>query len=308
MTLLLDVVFDITLPIVAIAALGFLLQQRARLDVRSLNRLLLYATLPCFLVVTLAEAKLPIGQVQGVALFTVAQFAVLLAVGWAAARAMNLDAKARAVVAIACAFPNSGNFGIPLIELAFGSDYVVHQAVITSIHTVLILILAPVLFGEGRGGGVLAHLKGIFQTPLIPAMAVGLGLNLAGIELIEPVRKPLATIGDAYVGVALFALGAQLAESRLSVPIGAAGGAVALRLLAAPLLTALALLVLDMPAPVEALLLVGACAPVGVLVTIFAGEFRGNVELSSAVVVSSTVLSPVVVTAAVLATRMLGWG
>ncbi|MBK1697039.1 AEC family transporter [Rhodovibrio salinarum] len=306
MALLFDVVTRITLPIVAIAALGFVMQTRAGFDVRSLNRLLLYATLPCFLVVTLAEAKLPLGQLQGVVIFTMAQFALLLALGWSVGRALGLDPKARAVVAVACAFPNSGNFGIPVIELAFGSDYVVHQAVITSTHTVMILLLAPILFGGG--GTVGQHLKGVFQTPLIPALAIGIGLNLAGIELIEPIRKPLATMGDAYVGVALFALGAQLAENRLSVQLGTAGVSVALRLLIAPLLTAAALLLLEMPASVEAILLVGSAGPVGVLVTIFASEFRGNVELSSAVVVASTVLSPIAITAAVIATRLMGMG
>jgi len=302
MSLLLEVVTGITLPIVAIAALGFVLQTRARFDVRSLNRLLIYATLPCFLVVTLAEAKLPLADVQGVAIFTVVQFFVLLAIGWSAGRLLGLEPKVRAVIALACAFPNSGNFGIPVVELAFGSDYVVHQAVITSTHTVLILAIAPVLFG-GQGGPV-GHLKAAFQTPLIPALAVGLLLNGLDVTLPEVIRTPLQTMGDAYVGVALFALGAQLAEDDLQVPIGSAGLAVALRLLLAPLLTGLALLLIEMPATVEALLLVGSAAPVGVLLTIFASEFRGNVQLSSAVVVSSTLLSPLIVTAAVVIARL----
>jgi len=124
------------------------------------------------------------------------------------------------------------------------------------------------------------------------------------VTLPEVIRTPLQTMGDAYVGVALFALGAQLAEDDLQVPIGSAGLAVALRLLLAPLLTGLALLLIEMPATVEALLLVGSAAPVGVLLTIFASEFRGNVQLSSAVVVSSTLLSPLIVTAAVVIARL----
>ena len=129
------------------------------------------------------------------------------------------------------------------------------------------------------------------------------GVTIA-LTLPEVIRTPLQTMGDAYVGVALFALGAQLAEDDLQVPIGSAGLAVALRLLLAPLLTGLALLLIEMPATVEALLLVGSAAPVGVLLTIFASEFRGNVQLSSAVVVSSTLLSPLIVTAAVVIARL----
>jgi hypothetical protein len=304
MSLLADVLTGITLPIVAVAALGFVLQHRARFDVRSLNRLLIYATFPCFLVVTLAEAELPLREVRGVALFTVAQFFGLLALGWAAGRALRLAPRQRAVVALACAFPNSGNFGIPVAELAFGADYVVHQAVITATHTVLILTTAPVLFGGADTAT--GHLKAAFQTPMIPALLVGLALNLGEVELPDVLRTPLETLGRAYVGVALFALGAQLAQGDLRVPLGSAGIAVGLRLLAAPVLTGLALLALDLPVQVAALLLVGSAAPVGVLVAIFAAEFRGNAELSSAVVVASTLLSPLTVTAALVAARAAG--
>lgn len=302
LSLLVEVVTEITLPIVMIAALGALLQMRARFDVRSLNRLLIYATLPCFLIVTLANAELPLSQVQEVALFAAGQYLVLLAAGWSIGRLLGLEPKARAVIGLAFAFPNSGNFGIPLVELAFGNQYVVHQAVITATHTVLILLTAPVLFGSG--GGPLGHLKAAFQTPLIPALAIGLLLNGFEIQLPAAIETPLSTMGQAYVGVALFALGAQLADGDFRVPIGAAGLGLALRLVAAPLLTALALLVIDLPATVEDILLVGSAAPVGVLLTIFAIEFRGNVQLSSALVMTSTLLSPLVVTAVLILARL----
>lgn len=303
MSLLLDVVTQITLPVVVLAAGGFGLQKWARFDVGTLNRLLIYATLPCFIVVTLSRATIPLGQVQGAAIFTVVQFLALLALGWWVAAGLRLPRSRRIVVALACAFPNSGNFGIPIVELAFGRDMVIHQVVITSIHTVLILIATPLMFAGARAG-VAGHLKAVFQTPLIPAVLLGLGLNLLGWRLPQVIETPMETLGRGYVGVALVCLGAQLATSDLRVSMGSAGLAVALRLLLAPVLTGLALAVVPLAPTVEALLLVGACAPVGVLLTIFTAEYRGNVELSSAVVIASTVLSPVFVTAAVVVTRL----
>lgn len=304
MSLLIEVVTQITLPIVALAAAGFGLQKWANFHVQTLNRLLVYATFPCFIIVTLSQATIPLSQVQGTALFTVAQFAVLAAIGWWIGGALKLEHRVRTVVALACAFPNSGNYGIPLVELAFGEDMVIHQVVITSIITVLILIATPVLFAGTRDGGWGSHVKAMFQNPMIPSVAIGLLLNAMNWRLPGVIETPMETLGKAYVGVALFALGAQLAANRLEVPAGSVGLAVALRLLLAPALTGLALLVVPLPGEVKALLFVGATAPVGVLLTIFAAEFKGPVELSSAVVIGSTVVSPLVATAAVVLTRI----
>ncbi len=303
MSLLLEVVTQITLPIVVLAAGGYALQLWARFDVQTLNRLLVYGTFPCFIVVTLSQATVPLGEVRGTAIFTALQFFGLLAVGWWVGGLFKLPRPMRAVVALACAFPNSGNYGIPVAELAFGRDIVTHQVIITSVHTVVILMVAPLML-TGGDGGLKGQLKAMFQTPMIPAVMLGLGLNALDLRLPAVIETPMDMLGQAYVGVALFALGAQLATSRAKVDLGSAGLAIGARLLLAPLLTGLALLVVPLPFEVKALLFVGATAPVGVLLAIFAAEFRGNAELSSAVVIASTMLSPLFVTAALVIVRM----
>jgi predicted permease len=304
MDLLLEVVSQITLPVVVLAAFGFLLQKRVGYDVQSLNKLLIYATLPAFLLHTLWTAELPLTEVRVTVVFTLAQFAVLAAVGWWSAAALGQPRDVRAIMAFACGFPNSGNYGIPVIELAFGGEAVVHQAVITAVMTIVILVAGPFMFAR-REGGLRGHLKTAFETPLIPAVALGLTLNALDVPLPHVAGFPLELMGSAYTAVALFALGAQLASGDWpGQAIGRAGLGLGLRLLVAPLLTWAALAVLPLSPLLEAVLLVGACAPVGVLVVIFAGQYRGNAALASAVVMASTVLSPLVVTAAVIVTRL----
>lgn len=304
MQLLFEVVTGITLPIVALAAFGFLLHRRVGFDVQSLNRLLIYATLPAFLLHTLWTAELPLAEVQATAAFTIGQFALLAAAGWGLAAALGEARDVRAIMAFACGFPNSGNYGIPVMELAFGAEAVVHQAVITSILTVLILMTAPLMF-TARERGLRGHLRAAFATPLIPAVLLGLALNALEAPLPRVLGHPLELMGSAYIAVALFGLGAQLASGRRQRgALSRAGLGLALRLAVAPAATAAALLVLSLPDVVENVLLVGACAPVGVLLPIFAAQYCGNAPLASAVVVASTLLSPFAVTAAVVATRL----
>lgn len=298
-----EVVVGVTLPIVLLAAGGYALHKRLTFDVATLNRLLVHGAFPCFIIVTLAEARIPLAQVQGTAIFTVVQFAVLLAVGWWAARAAGLDAGSRPLVALVCAFPNGGNFGIPVIELAFGGDLVTHQVVIVSIHTVLLLLVVPLVYAQGRTS-VLGHAKALVETPMLPAVAVGLALNALDWSIPGVIRTPMHTLGQAYVGLALVSLGAQLARSGLTAPARETAAAVGLRLLAAPVLTGVAVVLLPFPPELRALLLVSTSGPAGILLAIFAVEYRAKEELASAAIFVSTLLAPLVVTAALVAVRL----
>ena len=303
MALCLDVATDVTLPIVVMVVLGFFLQRRAGVEVASLSRLVLFGTLPCLLVYSLASADLPLAAVQVTVIATVVLYFLMMAVGWAAAALFGLSNELRRLFALAAAFPNTGPFGIPVVELAFGTDYVLHQAVITSLHTVLILTTAPVLL-SGERVGLGRSILSAFRTPLIPAMALGLLLNAFQVELPELVAYPLRVVGGANTPVALIYLGAQLAAGTALASLTATGLGIGLRLVIAPLIAWPVLLLLG-PAPdVFALLLVGAAMPVGVLLPILCAEYRRDAQLASAMVVLSTALSPIAITLLVYLTRL----
>ena len=239
----------------------------------------------------------------------VAQFFVLLGIGWAIGRLLRLPRGVLPVVALAAAFPNSGNYGIPLVELAFGPGFVMHQAVITSMHAILIVAVGVPLLTAGRGGYASA-LADVFRTPLIPAIVVGLLLKGFDVPAPAPLAVPLAVIAGALTPVALFTLGAQLATltyagSRLPFTAG-----LVMRLAVAPLLTAAALIALPVAPTLFELLVITACAPVGALLPILFAEFatgpdaEANTALASAMVAVSTALSPFVVTAALVLSRL----
>src|SRR5262245_13076889 len=247
----------------------------------------MYVILPSFLVHYLSTASIPLGAVATTAWFTVVQFVALLLVGLLVSRWFRVESSARAVVALAAAFPNSGNYGLPLVQLAFGPDFVLHQAVIVSLHSILITSVGVALISH-RQRGLVDSLRSAFRTPVIPAVVVGILLKLLQVRLPTAVALPLQTLGAAYTPIALFALGAQLATSRwraVSTPLGLALG---LRLLVAPLITWLAVLLIGIEHPVAELLVVISSVPVGVLLAIISQEYKTNADLASNVVFMST--------------------
>ncbi|MEZ5907505.1 MAG: AEC family transporter [Hyphomicrobiaceae bacterium] len=303
MALFVEILMRVTLPICVLVALGWLLQGRLKLDVASLNRLQVYVVLPCFLVHFLSAGAQPLSAVWQTAYFTVVQFMFLIPMGWLLALAFRLRRGLGPVVGLATAYANVGFFGIPVTQLAFGADYLIHQSVITALTAIMIVTVGVWLLAPSAGG-VLARLKSAFATPMIPAVV--LGLSLRGVEVTLPplVGIPIQMIGSIFTPLALYTLGAQLAQSSLgAIRLGPQTLMLVLKFLLAPVVTWALAYVMDIPKDLTALLVVAASTPVGVLITVFCAEYRRDPEFINAAVVISTALSPLVVTAWILIMR-----
>lgn len=298
-----EILTTVTLPIIVLLALGWFVQWRLRLDLPSLTRLLVNVVLPFALLHFLTTAELPLAEVWPTVWFTVAQFIALTALGWGAAVLCRLPGEYGPVIGLATAFANTGNFGIPVAQLSFPADYLLHQTVIVSLHSMLI-VPAGVLILAGQRGNLGDALKALLTSPMIIAVAAGLALKGFEVELPFILSHPVEIVAGAYMAIALFTLGAQLAETRVSFTSGAVWLTVALKMLLAPALTWAALLLTGIEAQLADLLVVATAAPVGILLAIFCTEYKRAPELASAAVLVSTVVSPLIVTGWILAVRL----
>lgn len=308
MQLFTDILLSVTLPIIALVAVGFGAQLKLKLDVPTLNRLLVYVIMPAFLIHFLSSASQPIAEIWPTVYFTAIQFALLMLLGWLAAKVFRLPAEFAPVLAMATVYANVGNYGIPLVKLAFPPEFILHQSVITSMMTMLIVSVGAWLLAPpaASGGGALSRLKVAFETPVVPAVIVGLTLRALEIRLPPIVGLPLELIGSTFPPLALLALGAQLADTgRGELQAGRMGLVLVLKLLLAPALTWGLAVALDMPKDLTELYVVAAATPVGVLLALFCAEYGRQARFVSGAVLLSTLLSPLFVTAWILLMRMV---
>lgn len=303
MNLFLDILGGVTLPIIALIALGWLLQPRLNLDVGSLNRLQVYVVMPCFLVHFLASGKQPLSIVWPVFYLGIVQFLVLIPLGWLCAIAFRLRRSLGPVMGLGTAYANVGFFGIPVTQLAFGPDYLIYQSVLTALMAVFTVTGGLLLLAPG-GSGLFAKLKTVFETPLIPAVLMGLALRGFEVNLPPLVSQPLLFLGGIFTPLALYTLGAQLAGQAIRVEVLPQTLIVLLKFLIAPLLTLWLCRVMGFPDDVSDVLVVAAATPVGVLITIFAAEYKNEPEFLSTAVVVTTALSPLVVSGWIAAVRL----
>lgn len=306
MQLFIDILMQVTLPIVALVGMGFGAQRRLNLDVPTLNRLLMFVIMPAFLVHFMSAARQPIGELLPTIYFTAIQFVVLMALGWTIAKLFRLSAELTSILVMSTVYANVGNYGIPLVKLAFAEDFIVHQSVITSMMTVLIVSVGAWMLAPAKSGqGVVSRLKTAFETPVVPAVIIGLVLRALEIRLPPIIAMPLELIGMTFPPLALFALGAQLAGTeRGDVQAGPMSLVLILKLLLAPAATWGLAIGLGIPDDLTDLYVVAAATPVGVLLALFCAEYDRQPRFVSGAVLISTLLSPLFVTGWVLLTRL----
>lgn len=304
MDLFLDILTKVSLPIIVLVALGFILQGWLKLDVGTLNRVQIYVVMPAFLITFLSTGKQPLSAIWPVFIAGTILFLFYIPIGWLTSMLFRQRASLGPMMGIGTGYANVGFFGIPVTQLAFGPDHLIYMSVMTALTTILICtvgvaLLAPV------GDSKLGKLKTAFETPMIPAVVIGLTLKGFNIELPTLVLQPMQFLGTIFTPLALYTLGAQLRESKIAnfewVPQFLM---VFLKFLIAPVLAWAVCSYLEFPRDVQDVIVVACATPVGVLVTIFAAEYKTEPEFISTAVVITTALSPLFVTGWILATRI----
>lgn len=304
MDLFLDILTRVTLPIIALAALGYCCQPWLKLDIGTLTRLQVNIVMPAFLIHSLSAGKQPLDIVWLVATLGVVQFMILVAIGWSIVRIMRLRPTLGPIMGLGAAYANVGFFGIPVTQLAFGSDYLLHQSVLTATVTILVCTVGVWLLSP-EAGGFTRKLRSAFESPLIPSVAAGLALRYFDVELPPIASQPLQLLGSIFTPLAIYTLGAQIsAAGALRLEPLPQAIILFLKLAIAPVLAFFLCKAMNVPPDVTQVMMVAAATPVGVLVTIFAAELKAEPEFISTATVITTALSPLTVTAWIIAARL----
>lgn len=300
----------IVLPIFGVMALGWIFARRSLISdagVAGIVNFVFFLAIPSLLFRTLAT-----GAVEGrfdarlIAGFFSAAL-VLFALGWLVSRfVFRNSVEACGLAAMSGSFGNLMLVGLPLIQRAYGDAGLVPLMLIIMVHSAILFTVTTLAIEARRsaGGGWVRRLGGTLRSvllnPIVIAALSGLVFGLAGLGLPAVVDDTLALIGEAAAPVSLFAVGATLATCRIAGDLREALVMTALKLLVLPVLVWVSTTVVFNLRPEWVTVAVLAAAmPAGANVYVFARKFDVYVNRATAVVLLSTVLSVVTLTALV---------
>ena len=278
-----------------LVVLGYLFQRRMKIDAGALNRVNLYLFVPALTLSRLAETPLSVQTIGTVAIAVFVNAMVLWMLSYLVGRLAKFDSETRATITLGAMLGNSGNFGLPLIELVLGRQFVGYQALVLAFNNVLTFTVGIWLLARAKLSFVGAA-KRVLSMPLIYAVALGIFISATKASLPKPLLISLRYLGDGLIPVALVTLGVQLAEQTRLKNGAAMSVAAILRLVVSPLSMFAIISLLGIQPELGRVLILSASVPTAVNTVLLAIEFQVNPSLASAIVLVTTVLCPITVT------------
>src|SRR5579863_3385833 len=233
MGLLVSILVSDILPIFAIAGAGFLLARYAGAEVKTLARTVFYSLLPCLafrLLITSNASGPNVGRLIVLAVLIMLGMGL---VGYVAAKWIGLDGKSMRAFLMVVMFSNGGNYGLPVVRFAFGSEALTYATIFFLTGSVTTYV-AGAFFAGDRKGKFAGALGKIWRMPSLYGVALALLVLASGRTVPEGVMRPITLLSDAALPVMILVLGMQLERAVWPKRPGIVVLAVAISLLAAP--------------------------------------------------------------------------
>lgn len=264
------------LPVLFMAAIGYVLGRTKDLDPDPLNTVVLYVLLPALifhsLVTTEIGGRTALKLVAAVGVFSLSMVALAEGVG----RALQRPEPELSALVLASAFPNVGNFGIPVSEFAFGRVGRGTAVLFVVAQTVLMYTLGVYVAARSSAATGLRSVRRVFELPLVYVVVLALGVNALGVAppADGSAMRTVELLGNASIPLFLFVLGIQLSNVDPGRALRRTAPAVALKLLVAPVVGVLVVLAVGFDQPLVARTFVlESAAPVAITPLVLLIEF-----------------------------------
>lgn len=306
--IVLTILLNILGPLLVLIATGAVMQWKFKLDMATLSKLNIYLFVPAFVFDKISTSDVPWAKMGGIVGMTVLQVFTLGLIVAGIGLVVRVRRETLATIALSIMFYNSGNYGLPLADLAYGNDGAAAQTFVLTTQNLLNFTVGLSIAAWAGTGKIGSGMLRVFRTPVLPTLAAALlarwwtGGDATRIPVL--IAKSASFLSGGLVPLALVTLGAQLASNPRWPRWRPVTLVVVVRLLFAPLWMAamlygchvLRLPGLDLwPRPAEFLMLT-AGTPTAVNTLLLVLELGGDAELSADCVFWTTVLSLVTFT------------
>lgn len=305
------------LPIFLLIGLGFILDRQFHLQITTLTKINFYLFVPSFTFTYLYVTDIRIDAVKAF-LITILILIANYVLSYLIAKARKYPDSLKYAFQNSIMFYNSGNIGIPLVTLVFSTGiYLVGDETpwLTLALSIQIMILVVQnitvntigFINAGRASlSVRQAILNVLRMPTVYMVPLAFLLKLVPFDIrVLPIWPVLNYARNGQVPVALIILGVQLSKSQFRLGHGDVYLAAAARLLVGPLLALAFIRLFGLDGLTAQVLLISASVPTAVNSALIAVESDNHPDFATQVVIVTTVLSALTMTAVIYLANIL---
>ncbi|MBP2661291.1 MAG: Auxin Efflux Carrier [Firmicutes bacterium] len=305
------------IPIFLLISLGFLLSKKFDLHIFSLSKLMFYLFVPPFIFVNLYTTELKLNMLS-VLLCGILLLITNDMIARIVAKIRKYDVGITNAFKNSIMFNNSGNIGVSLITLIFGSaPFIIdgktpylNEAITAQI---MILVLQNIsvntlgFYNAGRANGSMKDsIKTILRMPAIYVIPLALIFKSMQIDITTtPVWPTLEYLKNGLVPMALITLGVQLSKTNFDFKNVDIHISVFIKLIISPLLALVYIHLLGLNGVVAQTIFIAYAVPTAVNTALIAVECDSCSDFASQAVMLSTLFSAITLTLAIFAAQFL---
>jgi predicted permease len=292
---LVNIFLNNLLPVFLAAGSGFILAKLIKINPSPISKVILYIFSPCLVFTLLTQNELGNSDIFKSMVFLGTTIGIVGLIAWLVTRLLKVERTISAGIILTSMLMNAGNYGMPVVLFAFGASalgyasiYFVTMAILTYTVGIIIASMGTATFKTG--------FLNLLKLPVIYAIALAIIVMMTGWQLPTYFERTISILGDAAIPTMLVLLGINLANVRLSgfsLPLFLAIG---LRLLVSPAIALLLTSIFGIGGPARASLVTIAGMPSAVFTTVLATEYNLKPSFVTAIVFTSTLLSPLTLT------------
>ncbi|GAK03896.1 LOW QUALITY PROTEIN: membrane protein [Geomicrobium sp. JCM 19037] len=297
------VFLDVVLPILLLMTLGMFLQKKFDFHLRTITKLITYCFMPAAVFLNISQSAFDYQLIGQLFLYLLLFMSSLMLLGTGLAKLLKLETPERAALKNSISLMNAGNYGLPISQLIFSAN-----PLGVSIQIFIIVIQNILTYSYGLYNLMSASNRFVFRRSFACRsymLILGLIFQILDVPLPNFALIPLEQLADAFMALALFLLGAQLANIKLKTFHQVIVWSLLGRLFVSPALALLFIYLLGIDGVMAQSLLIASALPTSRNTATLALEHQVAPELHAQVVLYSTLVSSITVTVVIYVSMVL---
>ncbi len=288
--------WEVIIPVFLIILVGYGIQNKCGLDIRSLTLPALHIMIPALVFTTFYEATLD-GTYAYILIYGLLLMVSLVFIVRVFTNLLGLTPAEESAFQLSTVFMNNGNFGVPIILFAFGDEVLSYGLAIMVLHLCYMSTFGIYFAARGKYS-LWNSFLGVLKMPVVHATVLAFVLKLPGMPAVPGnFYESIELLANAAIPLVLLVLGMQLAEITVTnMEWNKVASAVVIRLVISTLIAVVIVFLLPVSELLGKVMIVQAAMPTAVVTTLYAVEFDCHPDFVSTVAFFTTLISALTLT------------